>query len=175
MDTGHNRHYVRLGEGNVIVHAFSNAFEQPEPLDVCVEQNAGRHYHLDLRDETGRYGLKWNPATQQIEERTEEEIEPLADYVQRHMRRLAGEAHEILGATDWVIVRHKEDVDGGGTPSMTAEDYDALRNERDAARDLCDTLQSQVENMTDRAAIRAVSMIESLAALPHPMCDALAR
>jgi len=46
------KHIIRL-DGMFIIKTFSTDFEQPIEGDICVEENGGRHFNLDLRDERG--------------------------------------------------------------------------------------------------------------------------
>jgi hypothetical protein len=70
-----HKHYIRAdAEGNVI-HAFSNAFEQPELNDLLVTEEGGRHFNLDL----WYNGVipRWNYNNNGLIERTELELQRL--------------------------------------------------------------------------------------------------
>ena len=47
MEEFYNKHYVRLDTNGSIIKAFSDAFEQPEANDICVNEQGGRHFELD--------------------------------------------------------------------------------------------------------------------------------
>ncbi len=53
------KHYIRLDEKKRVVHGFSTAHEQLIDGDVCIEENGGRHFNLDLIDERGLPKLKY--------------------------------------------------------------------------------------------------------------------
>ena len=115
-------HYVRLGDGNVVVHAFSDGFEVPGPTDVIVAQNAERHCEILIRNDAGGLRLKWNPATRQIEERTEEEIEPLADLKKRLVGEITLQARSSLRDTDPVVLGYLEEDRYSLTSVLRLED-----------------------------------------------------
>lgn len=41
-----NKHYIRIESGN-IAKGFSDAFEQPQEGDICINENGGRHFEID--------------------------------------------------------------------------------------------------------------------------------
>jgi len=41
-----NKHYIRLDLNNNIIYGFSDAFEQPQEGDICINENGGRHFEL---------------------------------------------------------------------------------------------------------------------------------
>jgi hypothetical protein len=59
---GYN-HYIRLNESGIIIHGFSDAFEQPQDGDILVLENGPRHFHEvwpePLRNERGQYLFRW--------------------------------------------------------------------------------------------------------------------
>ncbi|BCK01707.1 hypothetical protein [Anaerocolumna chitinilytica] len=46
MEGFYNKHYIRLDTNNCIIKGFSDAFEQPEENDNCINQEGGRHFEL---------------------------------------------------------------------------------------------------------------------------------
>ncbi|ASA20953.1 hypothetical protein [Paenibacillus donghaensis] len=42
------KHYIRVDTDDNVIRAFSDAFEQPQPGDLLVTENGGRHFNLDL-------------------------------------------------------------------------------------------------------------------------------
>ncbi|MGN6715519.1 hypothetical protein [Anaerocolumna jejuensis] len=75
----YNKHYIRLDANSCIIKGFSDAFEQPEDGDICINQEGGRHFELlgqvnpNLYDGYGCPIYKYNPATQVISETTNAE------------------------------------------------------------------------------------------------------
>jgi hypothetical protein len=53
------KHYIRLDESDLIVKRLSTAFEQPIETDICVNENASRHYNDTVTNERGQYIAKW--------------------------------------------------------------------------------------------------------------------
>lgn len=59
------KHYVRLNEKSEIIKGFSDAFEQPEENDICINEEVNRHFELDgvlnpsLYDDLGCCFYKW--------------------------------------------------------------------------------------------------------------------
>ena len=41
-----NKHYIRLDEHNNIIKGLSDAFEQSQEGDVCINEQGGRHFSL---------------------------------------------------------------------------------------------------------------------------------
>jgi hypothetical protein len=56
---GYN-HYIRIDANNIVIHRFSDAFEQPQDGDICVATNAGRHYNDPITDGQGNFIYKWD-------------------------------------------------------------------------------------------------------------------
>jgi hypothetical protein len=72
------KHYIRVDANNIVIHAFSDAFEQPQDGDICVATDAGRHYNPQLTNEQGRYIYKYVDG--QMVERSIDELYPLDYY-----------------------------------------------------------------------------------------------
>lgn len=55
------KHYIRTNENDEIIKIFSTDFEEPEPGDICVKEDAPRHFHLDkpLKDIYGKFNFKY--------------------------------------------------------------------------------------------------------------------
>ena len=68
------RHYIRINEQNEIIHAFSNAFEQPIEGDILFQETEQRHCQLNILSEKyiGKYKYKYIDG--KIIEKTEEEL-----------------------------------------------------------------------------------------------------
>lgn len=41
-----NKHYIRLDDENNIIKGFSDAFKQPQPDDILINEQGGRHFEL---------------------------------------------------------------------------------------------------------------------------------
>lgn len=42
----YNKHYIRIDADDYIIHGFSDAFEQPRPDDILINEQGGRHFEL---------------------------------------------------------------------------------------------------------------------------------
>ena len=47
------KHYIEIDKDNYITKGFSDAFEKPTEDSICVAENAGRHFNLDIRNKDG--------------------------------------------------------------------------------------------------------------------------
>jgi len=74
------KHYIRANENKHIVHGFSTVFEQPLETDICINEDADRHFELldevnpPLKDKNGIFRFKQyynNPTL-----RTDEDKQP---------------------------------------------------------------------------------------------------
>jgi hypothetical protein len=53
-----NNHYVRVDANNIVIHAFSDAFETPLSTDILVESNSGRQYNPQLMNDRSQFIYK---------------------------------------------------------------------------------------------------------------------
>ena len=67
------KHYVRPDTNSIVIHGFSNAFEQPLTDDVQLTGDFGRHFQMQLKDELGQY--KYKIVLGQMIERTQSELD----------------------------------------------------------------------------------------------------
>jgi hypothetical protein len=52
------KHYIRVDSNNFIVYGFTDAFEQPQPGDLLLPDQDGRHFQIQLINERGQYIYK---------------------------------------------------------------------------------------------------------------------
>lgn len=77
MSIVYNKHYIRLCDNNVIIKGFSDAYESPTELDICINEQGGRQfqingsYNTDLKTMDGAHLYKYVNET--IVETTQEE------------------------------------------------------------------------------------------------------
>ena len=77
-------HYIRLDNNNRIIKGFSTDFEQPIDGDICVNEDGGRHFNLELLDERGLPKLKY--IDNEIQKTTEEDLkEKIAEIEKREI------------------------------------------------------------------------------------------
>ena len=74
-----NRHYIRIDSSSRIIEGFSDAFEQPKPTDILINNQGGRQFELlgqanpSLLNEDGTPQYKWSGT--EVQRRTDAEIE----------------------------------------------------------------------------------------------------
>ncbi|MGN6715300.1 hypothetical protein [Anaerocolumna jejuensis] len=75
----YNKHFIRLDANSCIIKGFSDAFEQPEDGDICINQEGNRHFELSgqvnpsLFDGYGCLEYKYAPDTQTVSKTTNAE------------------------------------------------------------------------------------------------------
>ncbi|WP_010502832.1 hypothetical protein [Paenibacillus elgii] len=67
------KHFIRTDATGLIIHGFSSAFETPEPTDICIEENAGRHFTIQLRNERGQSRYRYEKRA--LAERSQTELD----------------------------------------------------------------------------------------------------
>lgn len=67
------KHYIRVNEEGLVVHGFSNAFEQPLTTDLPLSGDQGRHFQLQITNDRGQY--KYKVANNQLVERSQTELD----------------------------------------------------------------------------------------------------
>jgi enolase len=142
MDMNYNRHYIRL-DGNLIVKAFSDAFEQPEEGDICVNENGGRHFNLDLYREDGLPRYKYDYENELILETTNEDlVKQLETLV---LKEELQELEKRLSDTDWIIIRQMStnDLDR----KINDLEFDQFVLTRDQQRNRIDEIRSILNNI----------------------------
>lgn len=74
-----NKHYIVVDDHNRVIRGYSDAFEQPESNDICIADDAGRHFELfgeinpQLTTVEGVPLFKWDG--DQVVERSKQEIQ----------------------------------------------------------------------------------------------------
>ncbi len=81
------KHYVRTDAASLVIHGFSTAFETPEPTDICIDEHAGRHFSLQLRNERLQCKYKWQDEA--LAERSQVELD--AEWAARPVGQMAPE------------------------------------------------------------------------------------
>lgn len=56
----YNKHYIRIDEQNRIIHGFSDAFEQPQEGDICINEQGGYQFRLYPNGEENPALYEWN-------------------------------------------------------------------------------------------------------------------
>ena len=76
----YNRHYIRTDENNSIIRGFSDAFEQPQSDDICINEQGGYQFRIfdggeenpSLTNDDGIALYKWDGKA--VKARTKKEI-----------------------------------------------------------------------------------------------------
>lgn len=95
-----NKHYIRIDFNNIIIHGFSDAFEQPKVADICINEQGGRHFELNgvinppLTTDSGMFKYKYVNGI--VAERTVDELITLADAQAAKIAQLQQAANDYL-------------------------------------------------------------------------------
>jgi len=153
------KHYVRLDDNNIIIHAFSDAFETPQQNDICItpEGTIERHYNLILTDFYNHFLYKYIDG--EIVEINIEDYYPLAELKDDRIAYIKQSAYYELKATDWKVLRHRDqlaDDSTGSSTSLSDNEYQALLLERQNIRDYSNQLETEINSASDRTGVEAV-------------------
>jgi len=66
------KYYVTIDKEKNVTRAFSDKFEKPQPTDICVNGNGGRHWHINIFTDDGYY--KYKCESNKIMEKSHNEI-----------------------------------------------------------------------------------------------------
>ena len=155
---GEYSHYIRLGEGNAIIYAFSDAIEVPEAMDICVQPDTDeRHFHLDLFDEAMIPRLRWDHAQSKIVVRSDSEREPLADLRKRLITEITLQARSGLRETDPFVLGYLEEKEAAVATTIDQAELSTLVGTRKAIRDEAKTRIDGVKAAASRTAAIAAS------------------
>ena len=58
-----HKHYIRVDQTGLVTKIFSTAFEQPEPTDICINEDGTRILPpelMNIYDETGAFKYAWD-------------------------------------------------------------------------------------------------------------------
>ncbi|MCL1819418.1 MAG: hypothetical protein FWG36_02035 [Oscillospiraceae bacterium] len=127
-----NKHYIRIDNYNRIIKGFSDAFEQPEQSDICINEQGGRHFELFGETNPPPFTMdgiplyKWDGKA--VQRRTDKEIEADRHSVPISKQQLVSE----LEKSDYMIIKAAEyGLAGLDTPY----DMEALHADREAIRE----------------------------------------
>lgn len=182
------KHYVKINGSNVILHAYSDAFEEWVDGDPCVNEDGSRHFHLNILDVEGLYNYKW--VDPDIVERTpseklSEQKELKKEKVKMEaFRRIVKPPREddtgkFLELFEWkqrnyitrclqlikaaIDAEHSKDIISNLTTEEQAE-YAVLEGHWDEAvaiRTASNTIEGLVDGAADKAALDAIDIQEN--------------
>ena len=153
-----NKHYLRL-EDDTIIKGFSDAFTQALETDIEYTPEAGRHFKLivgeevltnpSLIDENGKYKYKLTSGNIVVE-KTEAEKWTVAEKKAEKIASVKGQADNLLSATDWKVIRHRDQVEtsSGISTSLTESEYSALLIFRESIRTTSNTMEDEINALT---------------------------
>ena len=101
------KHYIRVSEEGFVTKAFSNAFEQPLDTDICVNEDGGRHYNLNLNREDGLSKYKFADGV--FTETTDEDF--TQEITKRDLEVEHQECINYLENTKWVFDKKEDGFD----------------------------------------------------------------
>lgn len=155
---GNYKHFVRLGPSNEILRAFSDAFEKPEQMDICVNPDTDeRHFHLDLFDDVGIPRLRWDHAQSKIVIRTDNNREPLVDLKKRLVTEITLQARSRLRDTDPFVLGYLEEKEAGVATTIDPAELSTTVTKRKTIRDEAKARIDGVKAATSRAAAIAAA------------------
>lgn len=67
------KHYIRIDRTNIVIHGYSDAFEQPQQGDVQLAGEFGRHFQIQIMTDRGQF--KYNLIDGVITERNQAELD----------------------------------------------------------------------------------------------------
>ncbi|MHB8171218.1 MAG: hypothetical protein ACYDG6_06715 [Thermincolia bacterium] len=98
-----------------------------------------------------------NAVTGSVKEDTFTHIGPtLAEIKRQKITEIKLRAKAELDATDYKVIRHRDQVANNLTTALTSIEYQALLTSRQAVRDKSNTLETQVNAATTDTAVYAV-------------------
>lgn len=140
----YNKQYIRTDSIGNILRGFSDAFEQPQAGDICINERGGYQFRLFPGGEenppiTDMQGCHlWRYENGQVRAATAEEIAAeeteLSAVAAKVARILALKAK--LEATDYMAIKYAEGW-------ITADEYEATKAQRQAWRDEINILEGQ--------------------------------
>jgi hypothetical protein len=69
------KHYIRIDINNIIIHGFSDAFEQPITNDIQLTGDFGRHFQIQLISPQPRSQFIYKLINGSMVARTQEELD----------------------------------------------------------------------------------------------------
>jgi len=96
-----SKHYIRL-DGEKIIWAFSDAFEKPIEGDICINEEGGRHYNLQIFDDFGRYNYEL--AYGEVVGRSDEEKDKDPEYIALLEREFKNQVRKLLQESDYTQI-----------------------------------------------------------------------
>jgi len=152
--------YLRADADGIVIHGFSDDFEVPQVGDVCINEQAGRVFSMQLSDQRGQPLYKL--VDSQLIERSEEERYPFAERKADARIRLA-ESAEAVFKRAWPLVTI---LAGLNRTLPTSWEFNGQTVDMQAMFDAAFLASSQA-TLQKMAAIEAATTQEELEAALH--------
>lgn len=125
------KHYIRLDE-QFIIKTFTTDFEKPLESDVCVNEDGGRHFNLQLLRDDGLPKYRYTDG--QITETTDDDLANLLERMALEKEKT--DIEKALSDEDWKVARQFS----SDSHKMTDVEYAAFGAMRDVMRDRIDEI-----------------------------------
>jgi len=149
-------HYIRLNSQNEIIHAFSNAFDQPEETDILLYETKERHCQLQVMSEKyiGKYKYKY--INNEIIEKTEDELYPIEERKADKIKEIKAEANRLI-TNNYPIYKQINLISG-----MNIKDTKAKKDEMflyiNSIRNKSDLLEIEVEKCNKKEDVNNINI-----------------
>jgi len=149
-------HYIRINKNNEIIHAFSNAFEQPEKEDILLYETEQRHCQLQVMSEKyiGKYKYKY--INNEIIEKTEDELYPIEERKADKIKEIKAEANRLI-TNNYPIYKQINLISG-----MNIKDTKAKKDEMflyiNSIRNKSDLLEIEVEKCNKKEDVNNINI-----------------
>lgn len=150
------KHYIRLNSQNEIIHAFSDAFEQPIKTDILLGETEERHCQLQIMSEKyiGKYKYKF--INGEIVEKTEDELYPIEERKADKIKAIKAEANRLI-TNNYPIFKQINLISG-----MNIKDTKTKKDEMfifiNSIRDKSDLLEIEVEKCNKKEDINNINI-----------------
>ena len=151
------KHYIKLNSQNEIIHAFSNAFEQPEKTDILLKETEERHCQFQVMSEKyiGKYKYKYIDG--QIIEKSEDELYPIEERKADKIKQVKAEANRLI-TNNYPIYKQINLIGKISNVKDTEEKKQDMKDYINNIRDVSDLLEEQVSNCITKEEINNINI-----------------
>jgi len=151
------KHYIRLNSQNEIIHAFSNAFEQPSETDILLMETEERHCQFQVMSDKyiGKYKYKY--INGEIIEKSEEELYPIEERKLNKIKEIKAEAYRLITG-NYPIFKQINLIGKISNVKDTEEKKQDMKAYVNNIRDISDLLEEQVSNCITKEEINNINI-----------------
>ena len=151
------RHYIRLNSQNEIIHAFSNAFEQPSETDILLMETEERHCQFQVMSEKyiGKYKYKYIDG--EVIEKSEDELYTLDERKADEIKAIKAEAYRLITG-NYPIFKQINLIGKISNVKDTEEKKQDMKDYINNIRDVSDLLEEQVSNCITKEDINNINI-----------------